>query len=278
MPVAAIPALRTAMLLAAASLSSAQTVTVFSEFQRLGPQGEVIDLDQGAKSRELLSPAWPRNAFSTIQVLVDVPAGRKYALHLGFNPENAFGYNAYRAVPEKLGNRWVPDRLQPVSLPVEVKSDGPAVYWIDFWVDRNAPVRRVKVEPELYVEGDWVIYPMEVRVMNATVPDDGQFAVPLPPPDKPADATLLALLRTRLCDGRNMGKPASKQAPATIRDLWVRNAAQDAALAGSTESMWSMLGAVDRKAWCAAATPVRPAAAKSPEWILRARDRLIQVR
>ena len=89
---------------------------------------------------------------------------------------------------------------------------------------------------------------------------------------------MLALLRTRLCDGRNMGKPVSKQAPATVRDLYVRNAAQDVALAGSVESMWSMLGAVDRRAWCAAAIPARPAAARSPEWILRARDRLVQVR
>ena len=256
----------------------AQTLQVFSEFQRIGPHGEVVDLDRGARPRELLSPAWARNAYATFQVLVDVPAGTKYALHLGFNPENAFGYNAYRAVAEKLGERWVPDRLQPVSLPLEARSDGPAVYWIDFWVDRNATVRRVKVEPELYVDGRWVIYPMEIRVMHATVPEEGRFAVPLPPADKPADATMLALLRTRLCDARNMGKPVSKEAPATIRELWLRNAAQDLPLAGSTESMWGLLGAVDRKSWCAAVPAPRPAGARSPEWILRARDRLIQGR
>ena len=38
---------------------------------------------------------------------------------------------------------------------------------MDLWVDANAPVRRVKIEPQVGIDGDWVTYPMEVRVMEA---------------------------------------------------------------------------------------------------------------
>ena len=42
---------------------------------------------------------------------------------------------------------------------------------MDVWIDKDAPVRRIKVEPQLYVNGDWVIYPMEMRVRENIVPE-----------------------------------------------------------------------------------------------------------
>ena len=41
---------------------------------------------------------------------------------------------------------------------------------MDLWTARDAPVARIKVEPQLHVNNDWVIYPMEARVMEATIP------------------------------------------------------------------------------------------------------------
>ena len=34
---------------------------------------------------------------------------------------------------------------------------------------KDAPVRRIKVEPQLFVNGDWVIYPMEIAVREQVV-------------------------------------------------------------------------------------------------------------
>ena len=44
------------------------------------------------------------------------------------------------------------------------------VLWMDLWLDANALVRRVKIEPQVGIDGDWVTYPMEVRVMEPVVP------------------------------------------------------------------------------------------------------------
>ena len=42
---------------------------------------------------------------------------------------------------------------------------------MDLWTAGNAPVQRIKVEPELKINDDWVTYPIEARVMEARVPD-----------------------------------------------------------------------------------------------------------
>ena len=57
--------------------------------------------------------------------------------------------------------------LERVELPVD--GDGNQIFWMDLWTARDAPVRRIKVEPELKIDEDWVIYPMEGRVMDAVV-------------------------------------------------------------------------------------------------------------
>ena len=59
------------------------------------------------------------------------------------------------------------DMLERVELPVD--GDGTQIFWMDLWTAKDAPVRRIKVEPELKIDEDWVIYPMEGRVMDAVV-------------------------------------------------------------------------------------------------------------
>ena len=59
------------------------------------------------------------------------------------------------------------DKLERVEQPVSGNST--QVFWMDLWTARDAPVQRIKVEPQLHVNNDWVIYPMEARVMSATV-------------------------------------------------------------------------------------------------------------
>ncbi len=265
------------LLLLAAAIAPAQVLRVYSEFSRIGPHGEIVDLDRGGSPREILSPAIPRNAWSTFQIVVNLPAGKRYTLHVGQNPTDAVRVRIYRPVQQQFGNRTLPDRLEPVALPVEGRSEGPAVYWMDLWADATAPVQRIKVEPEVLADGDWITYPMEVRIAEAVAPESGRLMVNPPPPDKPSDTAALALLRTRLCDSRNMGKPALTE-PKTVRDLILRNVSQDIALTPSPEALWRVTGATDRRAWCAAVPTPRPPGAQGPEWYLRARDRLVQGR
>jgi hypothetical protein len=140
-----------------ATTCCAQTVQVYSEFARLSESGDPLAPEN---PREILSPAVPRNAFSTFQVAIQTPRGTKYNIYIGQNPVDAVKVTLYRRTGEK---------LEPVGLPYEGTSS--QVLWMDVWVDAAAPVRRVKVEPQIYVNNDWLIYPMEVRVSEVAIPE-----------------------------------------------------------------------------------------------------------
>jgi hypothetical protein len=147
---------RFALLLLSLPLT-AQSLHVYSEFAQINAKGEVT---APAQPREILSPAIVRNGFTSFQIVVEVEPDTPYWLYVGQNPENAVHVTAHRRVAGK---------LEPVELPAGGKAT--EVFWIDLWADRDAPVRRIKVQPQLSVKGDWVEYPMEVRVMDAVVPE-----------------------------------------------------------------------------------------------------------
>ena len=225
---------------------SAQPLRVFSEFVRFGPDGEPSD---PPSPREILSPALARNDFATFQLLVKGSRGSTSSLWIGQNPENSFQVTLYR---EKAG------RLTKVSEPVEI--EGTEVIWMDVWVSRDTPVARIKLEPELYLNQDWVIYPMEVRVMEATVPDTSRPY---------GAATAMDVMRTFAC-GTKLDTHTSRDGgePATPASLSYRNALADIALAqrASKEEVQRIFG------------PCNQAAPENPESYLRIRDYLLRLR
>ncbi len=149
--------MRFGLLLILGAALQAQSLNVYSEFAEINSNGIVT---APANPREILSPAIVRNGFTSFQVVVKVAPETSYWLYVGENPENAVRVTVYRESGEK---------FEPVELPYEGKST--QVFWLDLWTDRDAPVRRVKIEPQLKVDRDWVTYPMEVRVVDALVPD-----------------------------------------------------------------------------------------------------------
>jgi hypothetical protein len=206
-------------------------LNVYSEFARIHADGRVTAPEN---PREILSPAIVRNGFTSFQVVVEAKPGEKYALYVGLNPPDAVKVTLYRESGAD---------LEPVDLPF--RGDGPAVFWMDVWCDRAAPVRRVKIEPEVSVAGDWARYPMEARVMEATVPD----------PARPA----VADLREFLC--------ARAREEDALTGMHERNGRQDAAMAppASKSDLLRQLGNCK-------------ALAENPEAYLRVRDYLFRVR
>jgi len=219
----------------------AQPMSVYSELARIDATGKVISPET---PREILSPALARNAFTSFQIVVQVSKGTPYQLWIAQNPENAVRVTIYRENG---------DRLVPVTPPVE--GDSTQVFWMDVWTDRNAPVARIKIEPQLHVNSDWVIYPMEGRVMAATVPDgkwpQGTAA--------PAD-----VIKTLVCGTKLPAAAAS--ADLTIPAVRFRNAQQDLALAAKAPKAELL----QRFGTCTA-----PASA-DPEWYFRIRDYLFK--
>jgi hypothetical protein len=225
----------------AAAVLRAQSVQVYSEFAQINDAGELV---APANPREILSPAVARDAFSSFQIAIQVPQGTKFRLYVGQNPDDAAKVTLYRRRAGK---------LEPVELPYSGES--PQVLWMDLWIDANAPVRRVKIEPQVGIDDDWVTYPMEVRVMEPVVPGSAFTAEVASP---------FEVMRAFLC-GTKM-RPLAGRIPAGA-DLLFRNAQQDLALAAAgslplRDEMKKTMGGCN-------ATP--PA---DPEFYLRLRDYL----
>ncbi|MEI9811499.1 MAG: hypothetical protein WDO18_01940 [Acidobacteriota bacterium] len=92
------------------------------------------------------------------------------------------------------------------------------------WAKRSAPVERIKIEPQLHVDNDWVIYPMEGRMTDAVVPDAPASGWPAGM-NAPAD-----VMRAFACGAAPVTSNPSKEL--SLASLRYRNVQQDVALAG----------------------------------------------
>jgi hypothetical protein len=234
-----------AVVLAASPSCIAQTVQVYSEFARLDASGKVLAPEM---PREILSPALARNAFTSFQVVIAVEKGERWRLFIGQNPDNAVAVTMYRENGQML------ERVdQPVA------GEGAAVLWMDVWTARNAPVARIKVEPQLDYRGDWVIYPIEGRVIEATA-GDGPWPAGAQEP--------IEVMRGFLCAAKPTTVPGPASGQVTMAGLRYRNAQQDLSLAATAprEELRKLFGACE--------APASPDA----EWYLRIRDYLFRLR
>jgi len=219
-----------------------QPLSVYSEFARIDDSGKVTAPES---PREILSPMLARNAFTSFQIVVEAPKGTTYKLDVAQNPENAVKVTLYRETG---------DRLAPVDLPVD--GDGTQVFWMDVWRDGDSAVERIKVEPQLHLNDDWIIYPMEGRVMEAMVPRGS-----LPP----GTAAPSDVMRAFLCAADEL--PAGAAGDMSIAAMRFRNAQQDLALAAAAPR-------ADLQKTFGLCTD---AASPDPEWYLRIRDFLFRL-
>lgn len=202
----------------------AAQLEVYSEFRRIGPDGEIVKADQGGQVREVLSPAVARGGHASFHVVVKAPAGTEYTLYIGQNPEGHGRASLYREV----FTEGIPDRLELVTAgfkgPLQSRiPEGQAaeVFWLDVEYPSTVAVERVKVEPQLWAGSHWIVYPMEIRLLEArlsSLPADRDPAVPV---DARAESAAFVALRQHLC-GQAPLKPSP--GPPTIRRLIYRNA------------------------------------------------------
>lgn len=278
-----IQATRCLLLLALLSAAlSGQSVRVYSEFQRVGPDGEVIAADRAGTPREVISPAAPKNAYLTLRLVVEAPPGETYYLHLGQNPEQMVEFMLYQEQYQQEGQAWVPDRIEKVTLPHGAKlSEGQKAqtYLLDIFIPPKTPMTRIRIEVQLNVGERWIIYPMELRVRDRSGPGGGRPLGPVAAAKARADSSLVAPLREYIC-----GDPLSKSGPLpidTLRAIMIRNMRQDLAMAREREKeegagVAAMLlkagGWESADSFCKARIP----APRGVEWWLRARVYLYQ--
>lgn len=282
--------LRAAFALLLAGAACAQPMKVYTEFQRIDPFGNVIPADRAETPREVLSPALARNAWASYFVVLRPPAGGGWYAYVAQNPENAVEVRAYRPVYEKHGELWIPDALEPLPISESRLPDmAPQVpgqtiipVWLELYVAPGAQVRRTRLEIQLHMGDHWVIYPMELRIQQARVPDTGSGQEQVAAVERPASATAEGPLRDYLCGSRPAANGSARDgAPATIRSAILRNARQDEALARVLEGL---IGRETVLADIASRTPVRdpfrfcksftPPADRGAEWYQSVRDYL----
>ena len=257
-----------------------QEIYVRSIFQRPGPDGEVAKVDRMEQSgREILSPPAVRNGFSSFHVTLTGAPGTPYTLYMGLNPEDAVKVTVYKEKHEPSG---VPHELEAVKLPATgtMPEEGAANYWLDIWVAAGAPVRRIKVEPQMWIPDRWIVYPMEVRVIQPVVPKYLLVPTQLPEPGVRADRVVYPALRELLCktpQGKGNGSSG-----VNVFSMIHRNIAQDMALAATkpreelVAGILKVAGITNLEDWCSVTT-VSQVGELPTEWFLGVRDFLYRV-
>ena len=247
-----------------------QTLQVYSEFQRPDPFGGIVAPDRGAKPREILSPAAPRGGFVSFHIAVSVPPGENYFLYIVPNPADVCRVSLYKEQFTKTAAGWIPDALEPIThlphfgampdLAASIPGQTTRAYLLDVWIPPEAKPPGFRLEVQLKV-GDWVVWPMEIRVLPIRVPGvNGEARRPLPRVEESADAAARAPMEDWLA-----GVVESREIDlVSVRAVIRRNAIQDMALAKARDRE------ALRKLWEA------PRAAGA-EWYLRVRDWIYKV-
>ena len=265
----------------AATALRAQSLEIYSEFQRVDPFGNIAAIDRAEHPREILSPAVPRNGYASFHVVVSVPPKTNYLLYVVTNPLDACRVALYKEHFAKTGGGWIPDTLSEVhrlpdfgAMPdpdEDIPGQNTRVYLLDVWIPPEANPGRFRLEAQLKV-GTWIVRPMEVRVIPALVPDGAGGQEPgrkvtLPQVEEGADAAAAAVLKDYIAArGRGMPRPyiggfsPTPVQTLTVRDIIRRNAMQDMALAGSPEALEKLRKSLPSRKTLGA------------EWYLRIRD------
>ncbi len=267
-------------LAASAVLLCGQRITVFSEFQRPRPDGQVVSADRTASRREILSPALVRNGWASFVFTVEAPPGEPYTIYVAQNPDDTARATVYQLEYTDAQGEWVPDGLRPVRQPVQaVLADGQKTqaYLLDLFLPASTPVERFRLEIQLHAAGRWTIYPMEMRPVEAVAPEQPPLRGSLAPVAARADATIARTLQPAFCGGTE-GPGVTLD---SLRAVILRNVLQDLSLArqkqaGRGDAVLDVLlrggGWKSREDFCAASAP----APRGPEWWLRVRGHLYQ--
>ena len=262
--------LRCTLLIAACGALHAQDVAVYSEFQRFNPFGRPLAQDRDLRPREILSPAVPRNGHLSVHVVVTAPAGTNYFLYAISNPSGILSLTLYREHFVRCGLDYCPDWLTETRAPAfgampesarDIPDQTARCYLLDIRVPPDVPPRRIRVEV-LLKTGIWVVAPMELRVIQPTVPDPVGA-------DRRQDVAALsdsasATAQRQLFRLLNGLPPELPHGILTVRDVIQRNAAEDMLLA---RAAGLRVPELNLAAWSPFVFPELGA-----EWYLRVRD------
>jgi len=163
---------------------------ILPEFRRPTPFGGVVAADaipdspRPAKTKTAYLAETARNAYVSFHLVVDLPAGGDYEVSVQItDPTRKLEIDLFREWFHFTGSdrSYYPDALVPVSMPYRTRLPDPdnriekqtsAAYWVDVWVPKEAKPGVYRGMALLRVGRKETKLPFELRVVEATVPEE----------------------------------------------------------------------------------------------------------
>lgn len=276
----------------------AQPIRVGSVFVRYTPTGEMFPQDRVSAPMEALSPPLVRGMWNSFRIIVDVEPGTTFRLFLAQNPEDSVQTRVFREIVSKDAQGWQVERriftplpFRSSSLPETERDPNRTTYtfWLDVRPPQNFPSQRLKLEAQALIQGQWFLHPMEIRVVDLSLPASppGQADLPLGTlGGRTADLPFREVVRNFVCaapeaKSTTLRVPEGSEASLEAHAARAFDFALDALALGEgrdavQEVIGKFLGYKDRQVWCA--KPVFPGAAYGSEWPAILQNRLLRMR
>lgn len=278
-----------------------QPVRVMTEFARFTPLGDTFPQDRIGEPVEVLSPPLIKGAWNTFRIVVDVEPGEDFQLFVAQNPTNAMRVRVLREVVQETEGKWSIVRRDHVllpfrstSIPQAERANGRTCYTflLEVQPPRNYRTRRLKLEPQLVIDGKWYIYPMEIRVLDVDInlrglPNLSAAVASSEVPEEIPDRYHADLLREALCGDSGatyleaMGSRPIRERERYSASLLARaldalsNDYEDFSSEDVEQLILNVLKVSNKQAWCR--HPVFPREQWGPEWPAVLRNRALQL-
>ena len=192
------------------ALPPRRSVEIYPEFRRMDPFGGVVAADRGLAAARDTFAGGRAQRLRVFPHAVSVPPKECYFLYVPPNPLTRVPrQRSTKSTSSKTSQGWIPDtadggqRLPDFGVMPDpddsIEGQTTRLYLLELWIPPNADVARFRLEVQLKV-ADWIVRPMELRVMEARVAGPCGWPAPpvLPAIEQGADAAALDVVREYL--------------------------------------------------------------------------------
>ena len=273
----------------------AQPIRVGSVFVRYTPTGEMFPQDRVSAPMEALSPPLVRGMWNSFGSSWTWNRGQPSGSSLPRTRRTPCRPGSFGRLCRRThrAGRWSAgsSRLCPSAAVPPRNGARPKPHDLHVLAGRaaspNFPSQRLKLEAQALIQGQWFLHPMEIRVVDLSLPASppGQADLPLgtlgPHGGSPSRVVRNFVCAAPEAKSTTLRVPEGSEASLEAHAARAFDFALDALALGKgrdavQEVIGKFLGYKDRQVWCA--KPVFPGAAYGSEWPAILQNRLLRMR
>jgi hypothetical protein len=176
---------------------AAQELQVYSEFQRPGPYGKIVEADQSKapvaadkkKGAALIELKGARGGYLSFQLSSQLPKPGAYSLSCDFaNAGTNVQVDLFKSWFHHLkeGGKYVPDALVPVSNPYQgtlpdpenqIKDQTAQAFWVDLYIPKESKPGRYEGRITLKNGSKKTIKKIQLEILEAMIPEEDAVVV-----------------------------------------------------------------------------------------------------